>query len=273
VQNYMTMADRFFANNLIVLHQSMQQYCQPYRLWVLTLCDRMKAALDILQLENVESIHIDELLDVYPNLRDAQSNRKWEYFIWTCKPHGMHRILSEYKIPSLCYLDGDSMWFHEPSQLFTEIEERQLALTPHRFSPRVAHYIVNGVFNAGFIFVKQEPPVTRIIEEWMQVCIDWKLGRLTEQVHLNCWPEKYGAYTIQHKGINLAPWNQAAQYLYHTKNGVHYVDADPITWYHFHGGLTQASYLFDPFIKRTLYPIYQKAQQQAQKITRGLYDV
>jgi len=152
--------------------------------------------------------------------------------------------------------------------IFAEVGNADVAITPHRFMPDIHDWgIGNGIFNAGFVYIRQTPTGIACIREWANQCIDWCSldrqddGRFVDQGYLNAWPQVWGAHIIQHKGVNLAPWNQD-QYQYSISGGRMYVDNVPIICYHFHKKL-HIGFHTHGFVKQNLYTEYQIALEEA----------
>jgi len=87
-----------------------------------------------------------------------------------------------------------------------------------------------------------------LLPAWTASCVEGALGPLTDQLVLSRWPQDHGKrigiHTIQHQGLNVAPWNQGA-YTINTRGGHLYASNWPIITYHFHDG-TNPQQLLEP---------------------------
>lgn len=239
----------------------MERHCQPYHLWILALCRKTLDVLGRLSLPNttvvpMRTFETKELVNL------KRTRTKVEYF-WTCTPSWMLHVLDHYNIAQLNYLDADCYFFSHPGAMFEEIGDAPLGITPHRFSPSKLHFLSNGIYNVGLVHVKRTPKGLSCMREWARQCIDWcyrrvEGGKFADQRYLDAWPKKWGAYPIRHKGVNLAPWNQAEQYSYTLRGGQVYIDNDPLIWYHFHQGLDPKHFIH-PFVREHIYEPYKKA--------------
>jgi len=258
---FATYFDKNFIVKFVALHTSMEQHCKPYKLYVLTLCQESEWFLTKAQLPNVVEVPLKAVM--VPEMEAIRSARKHDPFIWALASYWIRYLLQHIDEDRVCFIDCDSWFWSNPASLWDEIGEHEIAITPHRFSPVVRHYVNNGIFNAGFVYVRQGDRAFNCIQQWCEDSLRWDRGPCSSQEELNKWPEEHEAYTIQHPGVNLAPWNQLGQYHYHTKDNTHYVDGFPLIWYHFHGGPNQGSYRLHYYVSNKIYPPYQRAIKSA----------
>jgi hypothetical protein len=173
--------------------------------------------------------------------------------------------------PHLNYLDADCYFFGSPGALFGEVSGETVAITPHRFSPdRLWMESVNGKYNVGLVFVRRNWAGLACLREWARLC----LARCAqdEGADQKYWddllPEHQG-HAIRHKGVDLAPWNQADQYRYSLRGGRVYVDDDELIFYHFHKRL-EPGFDLDPFVEERVYGPYREALARAERRLAGL---
>jgi len=262
MRHYCTCMDEHYLSKVLAMHGSMEEHCLSYQLWVLALTDEMFSIIDRLDLPNVKLV--PKSVVESPSLLAVRGERKWNEYAWTCKSSWILWVLQQ--VDSVVYIDSDGFFFTSPEDtLFSSIESDGvlLAITPHRFSPSYERYSVNGKFNAGFIYTKNCGNGVACIREWAEQCIEWCFlthsnGRYGDQKYLDTWVDKWGARAIEHRGVNLAPWNQGKQYRYSIRGEQIYVDNDPLIWYHFHQGLKPA-YPLDGFIVQHVYGPYREA--------------
>jgi len=263
--NYCTYFDFNYLDRGLALYESMVRHCQPFHLWVLALCERTKTTLERLDLPHVTVVGMGDFEN--PELRAAKATRTVREYYWTCTGSWMLHVFEHWMPQSLSYLDADCFFFGSPRSLFREVDGLSVAITPHRFSPSHRHFVSNGIFNVGLVYVRPDEMGLGCLHEWSQQCLDWcyyrnENGKFADQKYLDVWPEKWGAHPIEHKGVDLAPWNQAEQYTYSLHNGCVYVDDDPLVFYHFHQRLSPA-YRIEPFIWDALYKPYEQALEEA----------
>ena len=147
---------------------------------------------------------------------------------------------------AVAYVDADCYWFGWPSHTLQRWDEADVAITPHRWTPKYADRLrVNGIFNVGYVYFRVSRIGLECLETWKRQVWEWcravpEAGKFADQAYLNDWPERWGARVIEHPGVNLAPWNQE-QYEYDwnpmrdclmiNAGGKHFVH---LVMYHFH---------------------------------------
>jgi len=257
---YCTLFDANYLAQGLALYESISKHHEDYRLHILTLCEKSFGVLKKLGLPNIilylaADVETPELRSMRPRLSSSE-------YIWVFKPGFI--MLTLLKTRHVAYVDADSYFFNTCDISSIGVDDKTpTAVTPHRFTPIHEHFAINGAFNAGFIFAARAG--IPCLKDWNHRCIADRRGIITDQVHLNNWPEQWGAHIIRHKGINLAPWNQAGQYRYSVRKGQVYVDDDPLIWYHFHQGL-KPSYNLAPFVRTYIYEPYREALGRAREI-------
>lgn len=257
---YCTLFDINYLVQGLTLYESMHRHHKNYRLHVLALCTE---AFNVLKRLNLPNIVLYSAADVEtPELRSMRPGLSDSEYIWIFKPDFIMLVLAE--VECVIYLDADSYFFNTCDISSIGVDSMTVAaVTPHRFTPVHNCFAMNGVFNAGFIYAARAG--IPCLGDWKHRCIVDRKGIITDQVHLNSWPGKWGAHIIKHKGINLAPWNQAGQYQYSIRENQIYVEDDPLVWYHFHQGLKPA-YTLDKFVTHHIYTPYREALCRAKGI-------
>lgn len=251
MRHYCALMDRNYLKFFLVLHESMERWCRPFRMHVLGLDEQTVQALVGIPDTEVSPMSAIETESV----RQLKSQRTYQDYVWTLKPQWIHHVLES--MGDVTYLDVDSCFFSSPDGLYGEIDGAGVAITPHRFSPLRERWVSHvGVFNAGFVhFGGESECLARWCKQTLECC-ERSSGFCNDQKYLDEWPELWGAHVVQHKGVNLAPWNQGeGQYTYSRRDGVIYVDEDPLVWYHFHQHL-EPHYDLDPFVREFLYEPY-----------------
>lgn len=137
------------------------------------------------------------------------------------------------------YVDADLGFFSDPTPLWDEMAGASIAISPHRFSPSVAKRAKYGVFNAGFLALRNDAHGRQCAGEWTRQCLDWCYhqctsdGRFMNQGYLTQWPSRYGAVvTLTHPGHNLAWWNVETHPLQAASSGL-LVAGQPLLFFHF----------------------------------------
>jgi len=282
-RHYCTYFDENYLDRGLALYESLRAHCQPFHLWICALSPACQDVLERLQLADVTIVPLAEIET--PGLLAIKGTRTWQEYIWTLTPPWMLQVFQRGDMESLSYLDADTYFFSSPEPVYNELGTVSLGITPHRSSPHYRRYAkTNGLYNVGMVYARRDDTALACLHDWGRLCEDWcylrvELGRYCDQKYLDDWPGKWGAWPIQHKGANLAPWNQGeAQYLYTVHNGRFFVDDDPLVWYHYHMRLNPwhpepnqpDGYPIDPLIGRHVYEPYAQALERALLRVQGV---
>ena len=257
MRHYCALIDHGYLKYFLALHESMERWCKPFTMHVLGLDEQV--VHDLAGLADVE-VSPASVIETEA-IRRLRSQRIYKHYVWTLKPLWMRYVLRG--TDSITHLDTDSYFFASPDGLYEEIGDASMAITPHRFMPSRLHWVEKvGTFNAGFVYFRRRH---ECLDRWCAQTLEFcgrKPGHFVDQFYLDEWPKRWKAHVVRHKGVNLAPWNQGeGQYSYTHRDGVIYVDEDPLTWYHFHYHL-EPHYKLDPFVQEFLYEPYRKALEQ-----------
>lgn len=260
MREYCAYTDKTYLPQELALHESMEAHCRPYHLWVLALDEDTWTILARLNLPNVTTVHLGAVET--SSLRKARTNRTWLEYMWTITPTWMLYVLHAVEV--VAYMDSDCYFFGSPQQVFYEIGDAPLGITPHRFPDYAKKFEINGLYNVGMVYATRDG--LPCIREWADQCLAWcyyraEDGKYGDQKYLDPWPEKYRAHVIDHTGANLAPWNNE-QYPYKIKDGKLRVANLPVLWFHFHRALNPAWPIM-PTVRQTLYAEYAKALARA----------
>ncbi len=282
MRHYCALIDRGYLKYFLVLYESMERWCKPFTMHVMGLDEQVVRALAGLADVEVSPASVIETKAI----RLLKPQRPYKYYVWTLKPRWIRHVVREVsaiasfkrdwkytqgkihhvvrrEVGGITYLDTDSYFFASPDGLYEEIGDADMAITPHRFMPSKRQWAGKvGTFNAGFVYFRGEHAC---LDRWCKQTLDFcgrKAGHFVDQFYLDEWPKLWGAHIVQHKGVNLAPWNQGeGQYTYSHRDGAIYVDEDPLIWYHFHHHL-EPHYKLDPFVREFLYEPYKEALER-----------
>jgi len=267
-----TIADKEYLGRVLVLDESRRTWYGESTLVALTLDEWSFERLSKLKNQNyVPGLEVVQ----FPGggaLESARQTRNYREWVWTVKPHWILEVMESLQPgDEVTYIDGDMMFFSHPASLFEELKGHDIGITPHRFSPSYERYVVNGNFNGAFVHVKNTPKALICVTRWASQCLELcslkhQGDAFVDQKYLNSWPDLYGAHSIVHKGVNLAPWNQGENhYRYEIRDGRIFVDDQPLILYHYHSGLVPG-YPLDEFISQFVYRPYASALERAQEV-------
>jgi hypothetical protein len=116
---------------------------------------------------------------------------------------------------NIVYFDPDILVFDDLEQIFTKLETHEVVVTPHRLD--IDHDIPSrgGLFNLGFLAVRQSPTNHCMLQWWDDRLMDHSIsdatrGFFTDQKwmdNLTLMIPTHQLAVMDHPGMNLGPWN------------------------------------------------------------------
>jgi hypothetical protein len=204
-------------------------------------CDLIRESFPFEMIE-VKDIGIDDFDEMCSRYQITELNT-------AVKPFYIDFFLKTYpSATSVIYLDPDIVVFAELQELEAALEEYNIVLTPHYFSPTndqcylTEMDILNaGMYNLGFIAVSNTSEVIKFLEWWKtrlrKYCkIAFSEGMFVDQLWINFVPLYFDKVLIlKHLGYNVAYWNLHERIL-SDDGGVYRVNrVYPLVFYHFSG--------------------------------------
>lgn len=241
---YCTLFDsRYLAKGLALYFSLRDHSSSPFHLYILCMDDDAYRLLSEMNLDYVTLLPL-YLFETEMKLATIRAVRTWQEYCWTCASQLMSYILSVYKPDMLTYLDADLFFFRDPEIIFSEIADKSIAIVPHNRAPHAKHSDASGIFNVGWVTIRNSHAGLACLSNWMHNCRVWcyarhEPGRFADQVYLDRWPVDFPAdlCIISNRGVNAAPWNLLQYSLSRDIhgpiiefNGLTY----PVVFYHFH---------------------------------------
>ncbi|RMH09503.1 MAG: hypothetical protein D6704_01125 [Nitrospirae bacterium] len=242
MRHYCTYFDRNYLARGLVLHESLEEHSEgDFRLYVLCLDETTEEILCSLGKETIVPIPLAKVEEWDPELLKAKANRSTVEYYFTLSPILPLYVLKNFGCDLVTYLDADLMFFSSPEAIFTELGDRSILITEHRFPPHLKSREIYGRFNVQCQVFRNDSIGLKCLERWRKQCLDWCYDRLEEgkfadQKYLDEWPELYGRFLKinEHPGIGLAPWNVLGHVLQQHHDSW-LVDGNNLIFYHFHG--------------------------------------
>lgn len=242
---YVTYFDKQYAARGLSMMQSLFDHDAKAHIIVLALDPLVQQIILDTFSEKVCILTVEELFEFEPLLHTCKNRSPWELYA-TQKPILIQYAMQYGFFQQITYVDADLLFFSDLAPFFIEVEKASIAISPHRFPPANVHLEMYGIFNAGFIYFKNDNIAKKCLADWCSQCLAWcynKIeadGRFMNQGYLNEWPNLYANLkVITHSGINLAPWNLDGCPLAY-ENGEVFVNNEPLICYHY-SGLVQNS--------------------------------
>lgn len=152
------------------------------------------------------------------------------------------------------YFDPDIIVFQPLHQLDKALTQYSLVLTPHTCSPtpdwerpNEQHHLNTGIFNLGFIGLRNDTTARQFVHWWKErlvyECrIDLCAGLFVDQHWVNFAPVYFDHVLVdQHLGYNVAYWNLHERFFTQAADGqwfIHKPDSDttyPLQFFHYSG--------------------------------------
>jgi hypothetical protein len=239
---FCTYFDANYLSRGLAMYRSLVASGQPFRLYVLCLDDESERAVRMLPSPDIVPISLSALEADDRGLYSVKSSRSLVEYYFTVTPTLPLYLFNHFpEIDLITYLDSDLFFFTSPAPLYAEIGDRSIAIIEHRFPPRlVTRFARKGRFNVSWVSFRRDTQGLECLRSWREQCLQWcydrvETDRYADQKYLDTWPERFPATAIvAHKGANLAPWNVDG-YTVSLRDGVPYVDDEPLIFFHFHG--------------------------------------
>ncbi len=245
--HFCTYFDHNYLSRGLTLYDSLRGHSSDFTLHVLALTPRCHEILKALALADINVIDLRSLEAELPELRAVKPGRKTVEYYFTLSPVWPRWLLDNYRdIDIITYVDGDTYFFDDPSLALAEMGGSSVAITPHRFPPRLEKLAKHGIYNVGWVGFRRDKEALACLDWWRAKCLEWcgdtvmGEGLYADQGYLDSWPERFAnVRVIDHTGINMAPWNIAGSRLSAAPAGAVgspvLADGRPLIFYHFHG--------------------------------------
>lgn len=284
MRHYCSLTDINYLPKLLVMHESLLKHSsEPFTLYVLALDDETVSALIALKPEHVAFNTIDHVR----GLAESRGDKTWPEFCWSAGSNYAEFLMRAVGPDAITYLDADLMFFSDPKVIFDEIDERSIAVIPHRFIRSKKHLEANGKFNVSWVTFKNDPIGRECLSTWAWQCREKCSASdgCGDQRYLDQFPIKYGdnLCVVENIGAGLAPWN-LANYNLSTRKSTQclYVDedgeGDRVVFYHYHelrrgtdGVFHLTNYLLRPEDVNLIYVPYMAAYVKAQSTIESLH--
>ncbi len=225
-----------------ILGRSLKKF-HPDIPFIIFLCDRKMNSIDYTGLAD----EVIELESIEP--RFGELALKYNIIeLNTClKPRVFEYLFDERNLDRVIYLDPDIRVFHSLGYLFTLMESVNILLTPHILSPvpmdgkkpGEENFLMFGIYNLGFIGVKNSLESMRFISWWKSRTfelgyMDTYKGIFVDQLPVNHVPVFFSSVLIlKDPGLNMAPWNLHERFLNYRENEIYVNHDQPLKFYHF----------------------------------------
>jgi len=162
---YCTYFDHSYLSRGLALYHSLQRQAPGSRLWVLCLSEACYRVLAALALPNMFPVKLSDFEASDPELAATRANRSTIEYYFTCSPAWMLFVLArESSAEWVTYLDGDLFFFASPESIYAQLQGAAVAITPHRYMPRLARLRKYGTYNVGWVGARNDPQGIAVIK-------------------------------------------------------------------------------------------------------------
>jgi hypothetical protein len=234
-----------------VLAQSMRRHNPAIRM-VALITDEPPPQLKL----NAALVDFDEV--VYAHELDIPDFKSWLFqhelveVSTAVKGPFLHHVLNSGiggAVPAkVIYLDPDIAVFSSFGEVLALLDEHSIVVTPHQCEPDETEKAItdneictlaHGIFNLGFIAVRNDDEGRRFAQWWRDRLLDYCFddiprGLFTDQKWCNLIPCFFERVKIlRDPGYNVASWNLSRRKIKITRRGAILVNGRPLRFYHF----------------------------------------
>ncbi|WP_201986365.1 glycosyltransferase family protein [Hymenobacter rubidus] len=238
------------SNNYLAHAATLMQtwfHYHPDTIGYIILVDKINKAVDysivsaanVIEIEQLNISSLNELVEKY-NITELNTAVKPDAFLYLFEKHPSSKII---------YLDPDIMITGAFDEVFDSLDVNDFVLTPHICkpidddkAPTDFHTLRGGVFNLGFIGLKDTEQINEFLYWWRDRVYKYGYCDLTnnmfyDQLWTNYIPTLYDKYSIlKHPGYNMANWNLHERTLSKTEDGNWLVNEKvELKFFHFSG--------------------------------------
>jgi hypothetical protein len=242
MNNYCTYFDKNYIDKGLALLSSIQNLeTEDYHIWVMCMDSETKLYLDTLKLNYVTVFTLNELEASDSGLSKTKILRNQFEHYAACKPALILYLLNKNKeINSIHYIDADIYFFSRPSLLNSVVKGFSIAASQHMFKINKSSGEKKGIYNAGWIFVRNVENGLKCLKYWRKCCLTWckdqvEEGKYADQKYIENFALIVNDFgSIKNAGVNAAPWNIKGSKVRKVKAGI-LINEVRLIFYHFHG--------------------------------------
>ncbi len=238
-----TIGAKNFTAYAKTLYESLKKY-HPGIEFIYFLCDGLHPEYDLQSLP-FKVIQLDEL-DI-PKREEMAQRYNITEFNTAIKPYAFSHLFKKLGRQNVVYLDPDIILLSPLQEVWQEFSQgAECVLTPHILEPAEKvhftdkNFLQYGIFNLGFIGLRNTPEVRRIVEWWERrlvygCTIDLAKGLFVDQKWVDLFPAFIKNVSIlHHPGYNVAYWNLPQRKIRFSE-GSWYANNQPLRFVHFSG--------------------------------------
>lgn len=269
----------YFVRTLL-LYESICRYEPGATVHLLAMDDKTFEVATAAGRDNLNVVALKEVETA--ELTAARNGRNWIEWVWLFQP-AFPLFLLEHGAERVFWMDGDMWLWDSLKEMFDEIGEADVAVSPHRFPPHRPSEKTVSIYNGGATYFRNTERGVACCRKWLADCIEWdywwsqpkpgpKRGQKGgTQGYLDFWPEEWRAHVVEHLGCNLAPWNQDhPDYRYALEDGTITINGQRLIFFHYQDFHPERGRLAGPelvpFVRRHVYGPYVAAYELKKRL-------
>lgn len=241
--NFCTLFNKKYFAQGVTMIESLIDNCNDFSMYVFAFDEFTSKQLNNLDLPNVQVIDLHEFED--DRLLSVKKQRTIGEYCWTSTPVIIEYCFKQFKLSNCTYLDADLYFFSDPRTLISEMNNKSVLITPHRYTKEYDKSLENGKYCVQFLTFLNTKEGLEVLNDWKEKCLLWcyarsEDGKFGDQKYLDLWSDQFGCiFESNHLGGGVAPWN-IQQYKF-SKIGQSIIGTDfiekknfELIYYHFH---------------------------------------
>jgi hypothetical protein len=203
----------------------------------------------VIENEPFDSIITIEELPI-PNLKSWIFKHSLVEMCTAVKGIAFQEIIRRYNSEKVIYLDPDIVVFNRLDSIVNKLDNYSILLTPHQTDPEQDNQAVldneicslkHGVYNLGFIAIKNSQEGRRFLDWWSKRCLDFcyadiPQGLFTDQRWIDLAPAFFTSlYILREPIYNVATWNLTNRVATGSLEEGILINGEPLCFYHFSG--------------------------------------
>lgn len=211
-----TLYNSLYLDKGLVLYDSLCEYANDFKLYVLCMDDKCYEVLTDLKQKHHIPVRLSDFEEGDEALLAAKANRPMGEYCWTCSSSFIRYVLKHYNEDSCTYIDADMYFYNDPQVLINEMLEagKSVMVVPHRFPEEKKDLAKKvGTYCVEFNTFLNTPESMEVLEYWRGRCLECcsNLGdgvHWGDQKYLEELVEKFDCvHVCENPGAGVAPWN------------------------------------------------------------------
>jgi hypothetical protein len=239
---FFTICSNNYLAQAIVLGNSLKAW-YPQNNYVIFLVDERNKAIDYTAIP----FEILPVKEIEPGLQELVHKYNIVELNTCVKPRVIEYLFQERNADRVIYFDPDIRIYHRLEELEKALDENNIVLTPHIFTPipldgklpNESNFLNYGIYNLGFIALNRNEETEHFVGWWKERTYKIGYSRVEEglfvdQLFINLVPIFYKlVHILQHRGYNMAPWNLHERYLTQQGDAFYVKNGDALRFFHF----------------------------------------